>query len=72
MSREGNFLDDVAIENFFWLLKKKLLYCRDFTPLSTSGRNSLGIWIYCNNHKTKADLKGFPPAIHREHALLVV
>ena len=33
MSREGNFLDDVAIENFFWLLKKKLLYYTTFFVL---------------------------------------
>ena len=44
MSRKGNCLDNAVIENFFGLLKSELLYLQNFSPWSTSNRNSLSIW----------------------------
>ena len=45
MSRKGNCLDNAVIENFFGRSKVSCYICKNFSPWSTSNRNSLNIWI---------------------------
>ena len=45
MSRKGNCLDNAVIENFLGCSKVSCYICRNFSPWSTSNRNSLNIWI---------------------------
>lgn len=33
MSRKGNYLDNVVMENFFRLLKNELLYLQEFSSI---------------------------------------
>lgn len=71
MSRKGNCLDNAVIENFFGLLKSELLYLQEFESIEHFKRELLDYLDYYNNHRIKAKLKGLPPAIHRQQALLV-
>ena len=71
MSRKGNCLDNAVIENFFGLLKSKLLYLQEFQSMEHFKQELLDYLDYYNNRRIKAKLKGLPPAIHRRQALLV-
>ena len=70
MSRKGNCLDNAVIENFFGLLKSELLYLQNFNSMEHSKQELIAYWDYYNNRRIKAKLKGLPPAIHRQQALL--
>ena len=71
MSRKGNCLDNAVIENFFGLLKSKLLYLQELQSMEHFKQELLGYLDYNNNRRIKAKRKGMPPAIHRRQALLV-
>ena len=70
MSRKGNCLDNAVIENFFGLLKSELLYLQEFQPMQHFKQELVAYLDYYNNRRIKAKLKGLPPAIHRQQALL--
>ena len=71
MSRKGNCLDNAVIENFFGLLKSELLYLQKFDSLQQFKTELVDYLDYYNNRRIKARLKGLPPALHRQQALLV-
>lgn len=70
MSRKGNCLDNAVIENFFGLLKSELLYLQKFVSLEQFKAELIDYLDYYNNRRIKAKLKGLPPALHRQQALL--
>ena len=70
MSRKGNCLDNAVMENFFGLLKSELLYLMEFKSMDHFKRELIEYLDYYNNHRIKAKLKGLPPALHRQQALL--
>ena len=72
MSRKGNCLDNAVIENFFGLLKSELLYLQNFDSMAHFKQELIDYLDYYNNCRIKAKLKGLPPAIHRQQALLAV
>ena len=69
MSRKGNCLDNAAMESFFGLLKRELLYLQEFTSMEHFRKELVDYLDYYNNHRIKTKLKGLPPAIHRQQAL---
>ena len=71
MSRKGNCLDNAVIENFFGLLKSELLYLQEFESLAHFKAELIDYLDYYNNRRSKAKLKGLPPALHRQQALSV-
>ena len=71
MSRKGNCLDNAVIENFFGLLKSELLYLQKFESIEQFKQELVEYLDYYNNRRIKAKLKGLPPALHRQQALLV-
>jgi len=70
MSRKGNCLDNAVIENFFGLLKSELLYLQTFESMEHFKAELVDYLDYYNNRRCKEKLKGLPPAIHRQQALL--
>ena len=70
MSRKGNCLDNAVIENFFGLLKSELLYLQTFESMEHFKAELVDYLVYYNNRRCKEKLKGLPPAIHRQQALL--
>ena len=70
MSNKGNCLDNAVIENFFGLLKSELLYLHEFDSMEHFKTELIEYLDYYNNRRIKAKLKGLPPAIHRQQALL--
>ena len=70
MSRKGNCLDNAVMENFFGLLKSELLYLQKFQSMEHFKQELVEYLDYYNNHRIKAKLKGLPPAIYRQQALL--
>ena len=71
MSRKGNCLDNAVIESFFAVLKSELLYLQDFDSMEHFKEELVLYLDYYNNRRIKAKLKGLPPALHRQQALLV-
>lgn len=71
MSRKGNCLDNAVIENFFGLLKSELFYLQRFESIEHFKAELIEYLDYYNNRRIKANLKGLPPAIHRQQALSV-
>lgn len=69
MSRKGNCLDNAVIENFFGLLKSELLYLQEFNAMAHFKCELIDYLDYYNNKRSKAKLKGLPPAVHRKQAL---
>ena len=69
ISRKGNCLDNAVIENFFGLLKNELLYLQQFESIEHFKAELIDYLDYYNNRRSKAKLKGLPPAIHRQQAL---
>ena len=70
MSRKGNCYDNAVMENFFGHLKSELLYLQEFESLEHFKAELVEYIDYYNNRRIKAKLKGLPPAIHRQQALL--
>ena len=70
MSRKGNCLDNAVRENFFGLLKSELLYLQEFISMEHFKQELIDYLDYYNNRRIKLKLKGLPPAIHRQQALL--
>lgn len=71
MSRKGNCYDNSVMENFFGHLKSELLYLQEFESMEHFKRELIEYIDYYNNRRIKARLKGLPPALHRQQALLV-
>ena len=69
MSRKGNCLDNAVIENFFGLLKSELLYLQEFDSMGHFKSELIDYLDYYNTRRSKARLKGLPPASHRQQAL---
>ena len=70
MSRKGNCYDNSVMENFFGHLKSELLYLQEFESLDHFKQELIEYIDYYNNRRIKARLKGLPPALHRQQALL--
>ena len=70
MSRKGNCLDNAVIENFFGLLKSELLYLQSFDSIDHFKSELIDYLHYYNFRRIKTKLKGLPPAIHRQQALM--
>ena len=70
MSRKGNCYDNSVIENFFGHLKSELLYLQEFESMEHFKAELLEYIDYYNNRRIKTRLKGLPPALHRQQALL--
>ena len=71
MSRKGNCLDNAVMENFFGLLKSELLYLQEFDSMEHFKQELMEYLDYYNNRRIKVKLKGLPPTLHRQQALLV-
>ena len=71
MSRKGNCLDNAVMESFFAVLKSELFYLQSFVSMEQFKEELIAYLDYYNNHRIKAILKGLPPALHRQQALLV-
>ena len=71
MSRKGNCLDNAVIESFFAVLKSELLYLQEFDSMEHFKEELTAYLDYYNNRRIKVKLKGLPPALHRQQALLV-
>lgn len=71
MSRKGNCLDNAVMENFFGLLKSELLYLQSFESIEHFIAELVEYLDYYNNRRIKAKLKGLPPVLHRQQALMV-
>ena len=71
MSRKGNCYDNAVIENFFGHLKSELFYLQEFDSIEHFKAELIDYIDYYNNRRIKARLKGLPPALHRQQALLV-
>ena len=71
MSRKGNCYDNSVMENFFGHLKSELLYLQEFESVDHFKQELIEYIDYYNNKRIKARLKGLPPALHRQQALLV-
>jgi transposase InsO family protein len=59
------------MENFFGILKSELLYLQEFTSIEHFEQELKDYLDYYNNRRIKANLKGLPPALHRQQALSV-
>ena len=59
------------MENFFGILKSELLYLQDFESMEHFKNELIDYLDYYNNRRSKAKLKGLPPALHRQKALWV-
>ena len=70
MSRKGNCYDNSVMENFFGHLKSELLYLQEFESMEHFKTELIDYIDYYNNRRIKARLKGLPPALHRQQALL--
>ena len=70
MSRKGNCYDNSVMENFFGHLKSELLYLQEFDSVEHFKAELIDYIDYYNNRRIKARLKGLPPALHRQQALL--
>ena len=70
MSRKGNCYDNSVMENFFGHLKSELLYLQEFESMEHFKAELIDYIDYYNNRRIKARLKGLPPALHRQQALL--
>ena len=70
MSRKGNCYDNSVMENFFGDLKSELLYLQEFESIDHFKEELIAYIDYYNNRRIKARLKGLPPALHRQQALL--
>ena len=71
MSRKGNCLDNAVIESFFAVLKSELLYLQGFDSMDQFKDELIAYLDYYNNRRIKVKLKGLPPALHRQQALLI-
>ena len=71
MSRKGNCLDNAVIENFFGMLKSELFYLQNFESIEHFIAELVEYLDYYNNRRIKAKLKGLPPVLHRQQALMV-
>lgn len=71
MSRKGNCLDNAVIESFFAVLKSELLYLQGFDSMDQFKNELIAYLDYYNNRRIKVKLKGLPPALHRQQALLI-
>ena len=71
MRRKGNCLDNAVVENFLGPIKSELLYLQKFQSMEHFRRELIHYLDYCNNHCIKVQLKGLPPALHRQQALSV-
>ena len=70
MSHKGNCLDNSVMENFFGHLKSELLYLQEFESMEHFKQELIEYIDYYNNRRIKTRLKGLPPALHRQQALL--
>ena len=70
MSHKGNCYDNAVMENFFGHLKSERLYLQEFESIEHFKQELIEYIDYYNNRRIKARLKGLPPALHRQQALL--
>ena len=70
MSRKGNCLDNSIMENFFGLLKSKLLYLNKFKSMNEFKEELIKYIDYYNNKRIKSKLKGLSPVQYRIQSLV--
>jgi len=58
------------MEIFFGHLKSELCYLQEFVFMEHFKAELVAYIDYYNNRRIKAGLKGLPPALHRQQALL--
>ena len=65
MSRKGNCLDNVVMENFWGLIKSELLYLQKFSSIKNFEYELKNYIHYYNNLRIKKKLKGLSPVMFR-------
>lgn len=71
MSRKGNCLDNVVIENFFGILKLEMFYGKKFRIIDEF-KGKLDKYIeYYNNRRIKSTLKGLSSVQYRIQSMSV-
>ncbi len=67
MSRKGNCLDNVVIENFFGIIKSELFYLKKYSSINQLKQEIAEYINYYNNERIKLNLKGMSPIKYRAH-----
>lgn len=67
MSRKGNCLDNAVVENFFGLLKTKLLYLQEFESIKHFCQEVDNYMVYYNHKRMKTKLKNMSPVEYQTH-----
>ncbi len=67
MSRKGNCLDNVIIENFFGVLKSELFYLKKYKYIEQLKKEIDEYRIYYNNDRIKSNLNKMSPIKYRTH-----
>ena len=65
MSRKGNCLDNLVMENFWGLIKLELLYLQKFSSIKNFEYELKNYIHYYNNLRIKKKLKGLSPVMFR-------
>ncbi|RAZ73471.1 hypothetical protein DP120_17215 [Planococcus halotolerans] len=68
MSRKGTCADNVAMENFFGLLKQKVYYGEALISYEELKQRSEQYITYYNNERIKQKFAGMSPVQYRTHA----
>lgn len=68
MSRKGNCLDNIVMENFFSIIKSELFYLNKFDSIASLKRQIVHYIDYYNNDRIKLKLKGLSPVKYRTQA----
>jgi putative transposase len=67
MSRKGNCLDNVIIENFFGTLRSDLFYLKEHESTAQLKTDITDYMCYYNNERLKLNLNGMSPMEYRAH-----
>jgi putative transposase len=68
MSCKGNCYDNAVMENFFGIMKSKLLYLKEFESVEHFKQELEKYIEYYNHKRIKAKLKGMSSVQYRVHA----
>ena len=69
MSRKGNCYDNSVMENFFGIMKSKLLYLKEFESINHFKQELEKYIEYYNTKRIKTKLKGLSPVQYRVQTL---
>ena len=65
MSRKGNCLDNAKMESFFGMMKKELLYAKEYENIETFKKDLVEYISYYNHERIKIELNGLSPVQYR-------